>query len=613
MPPRRRPTLLLLAAVIAIMGIAPVAPDAAEAAVTLEAPRRVLDTRVGLSAAQRPLTPGQTLRLDISGVQPRADRVVVLNLTGDQAAEPGFVSARPCDEPDTKTSILNVYPGRAVPNSIVLAYEGASLCFESSTSVDLIADLTSVVDGDIRAVQPDRIFDSRDSQSLRPGREYRFRIASNSGVPRDAVGAAFNVTVVNPTAAGYVLVQPCGGGSSASTLNFLSGEVVPHFTFSALADGDVCISTLVQTDLIIDVFGWMPAAGELELVAPGRALDTRSGFGGTRGGLRDGQRISVQIGGRAGTRAGADVAAVNIVGVNSTAFGFLNAWPCDQQEPDSSIVNLWPGSVRANQAVVALADDGTLCLRARVTDGQRIDVVIDVVGYTGGTGAPSVPVDPPPPPPVDPPPVPTGRFETLPVGSALPSGAECASRVRSAPEIRPENNAANNTRPGPVDLRRNDWAGFDRVDGNFVGTTDEIIQWAACKWGIDEDIARAQVIKESYWYQSTNGDAGESWGLGQVRISTDHPEFRDAVRDSSAFNLDYTYASWRACYEGVYTWLNSVERNGTYGPGDEWGCMGVWFSGRWYVGVDAYLNQPGDSVRHHVENRTWETAAFING
>ena len=36
-----------------------------------------------------------------------------------------------------------------------------------------------------------------------------------------------------------------------------------------------------------------------------------------------------------------------------------------------------------------------------------------------------------------------------------------------------------------------DWSGFNLVDGDFAGTTDQLIQWAACKWGIDEDIVRA--------------------------------------------------------------------------------------------------------------------------
>ena len=209
------------------------------------------------------------------------------------------------------------------------------------------------------------------------------------------------------------------------------------------------------------------------------------------------------------------------------------------------------------------------------------------------------------------------RFPTLPVGAALPSGAECAAQVRTASEIRPENATANNRRGSRSNANtRNDWAPFNRVDGDFAGTTDEIIQWAACKWGIDEDIARAQVIKESYWYQSANGDNGESWGLGQVRDTAHQSAFQYSVnaRTSSAYNLDYTYASWRACYEGVYTWLNSTaERNGTYAAGDEWGCVGVWFSGRWYYNNDAYLNQPGDSVRWHYDNKTWQATTFVNG
>lgn len=208
------------------------------------------------------------------------------------------------------------------------------------------------------------------------------------------------------------------------------------------------------------------------------------------------------------------------------------------------------------------------------------------------------------------------RFVTLGVGAVLPSGAECAARVRDAGEIRPENAVENNRRGSRANANtRTGWSQFSRVDGDFAGSTDEIIQWAACKWGIDEDIARAQVIKESYWYQSANGDSGQSWGLGQVRDTAHQSAFQYPVnaRTSSAYNLDYTYASWRACYEGVYTWLNNVERNGTYAAGDQWGCLGVWFSGRWYVNNDAYLNKSGDSVRWHYANKTWLTTNFING
>jgi soluble lytic murein transglycosylase-like protein len=32
---------------------------------------------------------------------------------------------------------------------------------------------------------------------------------------------------------------------------------------------------------------------------------------------------------------------------------------------------------------------------------------------------------------------------------------------------------------------------------SFRGTTDEIIRWAAWKWGIDEDLLRAVAARES--------------------------------------------------------------------------------------------------------------------
>src|SRR5947209_2063641 len=119
------------------------------------------------------------------------------------------------------------------------------------------------------------------------------------------------------------------------------------------------------------------------------------------------------------------------------------------------------------------------------------------------------------------PPTPTAseRFKTLPPGAKLPSESECAARVRrNAWEPRPDNAEANHRVPtaqqisqlapwGPaigVDSRADTFR--RQITGNFTGTTDEIIQWVACKWGIDENIVRAEAIAESYWHQSQQGD-----------------------------------------------------------------------------------------------------------
>ena len=225
-------------------------------------------------------------------------------------------------------------------------------------------------------------------------------------------------------------------------------------------------------------------------------------------------------------------------------------------------------------------------------------------------------------------PSPIGHFPTLPVGAALPSDATCASEVRPAAEVRPANAAANHTAGvGGNSL-------IPRVTGSYVGTTDQIIQWAACKWGIDEDIVRAQAAVESYWFQRTTGDfttdasmcvpghqtlgadgipgqCPESIGLLQVRYPY-HPTAFASADDaavSTAYNVDYAYANWRTCFEGGDSWLNTLNPPRPYQAGDLWGCLGVWSSGRWYdSGAMSYINR----VQSSLSARIWETPTFLN-
>jgi autotransporter family porin len=214
----------------------------------------------------------------------------------------------------------------------------------------------------------------------------------------------------------------------------------------------------------------------------------------------------------------------------------------------------------------------------------------------------------------------TSGFTTLPPGSALPSDAECAARVRRSPwEPRPENSVANHTnlyaqgvRLSGSDLRR---YGYEqRVTGDFTGTTDEILQWGACKWGIDEDIVRAQAVRESFWVQSTLGDCRggtvpdtngcHSVGLLQVKganLPPTHPGTWPYAYQSTAFNVDYTYAIWRACYEGKEPWLGRG-----YESGDVWGCVGRWFSGNWYGTSQEYIG----SVKSIRTKREWLSPLF---
>jgi len=205
------------------------------------------------------------------------------------------------------------------------------------------------------------------------------------------------------------------------------------------------------------------------------------------------------------------------------------------------------------------------------------------------------------------------QFVTLPPGSALPDGAECASRVRrSSTELREENTPANQYIPEKgTDYDLEEWTGIgakgnalrDRVDGNFTGTTDEILQWAACKWGIDEDVVRAQAVRESTWYQSTVGDNGESFGILQVKGRV-HQGTYPASEKSTAFNADFTYARWRTCYEG---WIDYMTKNPAYKAGDMWGCIGAWYTGQYLNGKETEYVA---AVKEELEQRDWENPRF---
>jgi autotransporter family porin len=193
--------------------------------------------------------------------------------------------------------------------------------------------------------------------------------------------------------------------------------------------------------------------------------------------------------------------------------------------------------------------------------------------------------------------------------------------------VRQANAAANHTRGvGGNSL-------YPRVTGNYVGTTDEIIQWAACKWGIDEDIVRAQAAVESWWFQRTLGDfspdtstcvpghqelgadgkggqCAQSIGILQDRYPYHRTAFatNNDAAVSTAYNIDYAYANWRNCFEGRDGWLNQFNPPKPYQAGDVWGCIGVWFSGRWYdPGAVSYISK----VQSYLAQRIWRSPDFL--
>jgi autotransporter family porin len=229
------------------------------------------------------------------------------------------------------------------------------------------------------------------------------------------------------------------------------------------------------------------------------------------------------------------------------------------------------------------------------------------------------------------------QFGTLPPGAKLPSAAQCARWVHASPS--PENRPANKTSNGTIGQHVG--PGFfpagdspqvrtlvPLISGDFTGTTEEILRWAACKWGISQNIVFAQAAVESWWRQDNLGDwradaklcppghgvgadgrpgaCPQSYGILQTRypyLETSWP----GIGTSTAMNADVTYAIWRSCYDGYEVWLNNEPRGQQYHAGDLWGCVGRWYAGSWHTPA---ANEYIGVVKQYLQERVWEQPDF---
>jgi hypothetical protein len=231
----------------------------------------------------------------------------------------------------------------------------------------------------------------------------------------------------------------------------------------------------------------------------------------------------------------------------------------------------------------------------------------------------------------------TAHLSNLSPGAALPSESTCATLANQSNF--PETTSANVNDGTGWDSNNQIWttpsyfyanagrnglapsSDFAAVDGNYAGTTQDIIRWAACKWGVDEDWAYAESSQEHSWVEScaqlhggttcsgggdcnnpdsdsggetanlsfmgfpvtnssaafvgTNGygDSGcsgnwASWGILQSKVQSFEWYTWPMIALSTAWNEDYRWAKYRACVNGDYAnwfgnnsdYLNAVSR-----------------------------------------------------
>ena len=216
------------------------------------------------------------------------------------------------------------------------------------------------------------------------GIPFKIRIGGTNNIPVDASAVALNVTAVDtqaPAAGGYVTVYPCGDRPNSSNLNFIGGQTLANSVITPMsANGDVCFYVYGIANLIVDVSGYVPAAGFATVsAAASRFLDTRPET--EKVGKLDGSGVAkeLQITGTAGIPAGISAVAMNVTAVDTEASevgGYVTVYPCGTR-PNTSNINFIGGQTIPNSVIAPVSADGKVCFYVY----GRADILADVSGY----------------------------------------------------------------------------------------------------------------------------------------------------------------------------------------------------------------------------------------
>lgn len=346
-------------------------PDITYDAIHLNNPGAALYSaivRESVVNAQTASPDGSILRIPIP--DPAGVEAVALNLTTVGPRAPGFLTAFPCDTPLPTLSNHNYGRAQIVAHSVV-ARVGATgeVCVYVHRGAQVIVDITGRfgAGAGIARGAPERVLDTRLAGGpLAAGAERRLPMFTTA-----PGAAALSVTAVGSAGPGFVRVAPCGATGDTSTVNVSGPAAVPNLTVvEGSPAAPLCVTASRQMDVVVDSFVPFGETNGVEVTAPERVLDTRTGDAPP---LEPG--TVVELDGAAPATTGV---MLNLTAADARGLGFLTAYPCAAGRPDTSSLNYSPGDVVANFVIVQPDAAGKVCV---YTFG-RTHVVVDAVGTT---------------------------------------------------------------------------------------------------------------------------------------------------------------------------------------------------------------------------------------
>ncbi len=283
--------------------------------------------------------------------------------------------------------------------------------------------------GEFHSVAPERVFDSREADldvaplgrkpSSGPNADTVFQVPivgvgglpeftddDDDGFDDNVLAVVANVTVVQPTAEGYLTMYPNGETpGTTSVLNFKPFQNIPNTAILRPGqNGEVSVQLVTPladgaADVVIDISGWFSTSSydnsgaRVVAIDPVRIYDSAlDQFGAAT--LRTGANVEIPIRGAHDADTGEDEVVpldpnvvgviVNLTGVNSfagsmpTHFALVPDAFSSANPPSTSNLNLVVGQTRANLAILPVGDDGSI--RLYNLQGE-VRAVVDVAGY----------------------------------------------------------------------------------------------------------------------------------------------------------------------------------------------------------------------------------------
>lgn len=283
--------------------------------------------------------------------------------------------------------------------ALLVAAPTATAAATAGTAAPATASTTA---GRYFPIAPTRVLDTRVAGGAFGQGETR-SLSLLSAVPAPASAVVLNLTVTDPTAAGFLTVFPTGTDRpQASSLNKNAGETRANSVTVAVGQGTVggrnvqnsvdIFNSLGSSDVIVDVLGYystgVSAPGDgssyFSLPAPVRLFDTRASIGPlTNTSPKNIMFVYIDYGSPAVNRTISSV-VMNMTVTAPGRAGFLTLWNGQGGAPNASTLNFVANQTTANLAIVPVVCSDANCTTVTFSVKNGISPSTQVVGDIAG-------------------------------------------------------------------------------------------------------------------------------------------------------------------------------------------------------------------------------------